>query len=203
MSGQKKRIACIILAAGMAVRFKSVKQLVKFERKSLVQRALDTANKSLADYVILIVGAHASEILSEINLGRAEVVLNKNFAKGQSTSVKCGISNLPDDCSGAIMMVADQPFLKTIYLDRMIRTFRRGKNAEAVVLSHYGEPRNPVLLPRRLFPKLLKLRGDVGARATIKNYDSVRLIEISDEKAFFDIDTKREASKLKSFERAK
>ena len=195
------RVACIILAAGMAKRFGGVKQLVEIKGKSLLQRALDAANNSVADYVVLIVGSNSSDILSKIDLGRAQVVLNKNFARGQSTSIKCGITNLPEDCAGAIVMVADQPFVKSTHLNKIIRAFKNGKQSEVVILSHLGEPRNPVLIPKKLFPKLLKLRGDVGARATIRGYSKLRLVEITDKKVFLDVDTKQAVSELNRLNR--
>jgi molybdenum cofactor cytidylyltransferase len=194
MSNLDSRIACIILAAGKSVRFKSVKQLARIKGKPMLQRSLDAANHSLADYVLLVVGSNSSEILSEINVERAQVVLNKNFEKGQSTSVKCGVANLPDDCAAAILMVGDQPFLKSIHLNRMIRAFK--KSTEVVALSHQGEPRNPVLITKKLFPKLMKLEGDTGAKAVIRSNKKLRLVEISDEKVFFDADTKRAYSEL-------
>jgi len=200
MKNSEAKIGCIILAAGMAVRFGTAKQLARIEGKSMLQRALESANGSSADYVLLVVGANSSEILSAVDLGRAQVVLNQNFAKGQSTSIKSGITNLPEDCEGAIIMVADQPFLKAIHLNKIINAFKKGNESQVVALSQSGEPRNPVLIPKKLFPGLLKLKGDVGAKDTVRNNKNVRLVEIRDKKVFFDIDTKRAASELKRLE---
>ncbi|MGA2876757.1 MAG: nucleotidyltransferase family protein [Nitrososphaerales archaeon] len=201
MKTPDSRVACIILAAGMAMRFGSVKQLAKIKGKSLLQRALDAANNSLADYVLLIVGSNSSDILSKVELGRTQVVLNMNFAKGQSTSIRCGVTNLPEDCAGAIVMVADQPFLESTHLNKIIQSFKKGNQSEVVILSHLGEPRNPVLIPKKLFPKLLKLRGDIGAKATVRGYSKLRLVEITDEKTFLDVDTKRAVSELNRLSR--
>ena len=190
------RIACIILAAGRSTRFGRIKQLYRVKGKSLVQRAIEAANNSSADYVLLVLGANCSEILSRTDLGRAELVLNRNYVEGQATSIKCGILNLPEDSTGAILMVADQPFLKSSHLDKMIQEFRN-RSESIVVLGHEGEPRNPVLVPRDLFPKLLRIRGDVGARNIVRKYAKVRLIEIHDGAVFLDIDTMHAASRLK------
>ena len=98
-------------------------------------------------------------------------------------------------------MVADQPFLKSTHLNKIIQLFKKGKQSEVVVLSHLGEPRNPVLIPKKLFPKLLKLRGDIGAKATVRGYSKLRLVEITDEKTFLDVDTKRAVSELNRLSR--
>lgn len=190
------RIACIILAAGRSTRFGKTKQLFRVKGKSLVQTAIDAANNSSADYILLVLGANSSEILSRTDLGRAKVILNRRYVKGKSTSIKCGILNLPEDSTGAILMVADQPFLKSSHLDKMIHEFRRQTDS-IVLLGHKGMPRNPVLVPSELFPKLLRMRGDAGAKNVVRKYVKVRLIEIYDEKVFLDIDTMHAASRLR------
>jgi molybdenum cofactor cytidylyltransferase len=75
-------IACIVLAAGSAVRFGGVKQLAEFHGKPLVKSAVETANESSVDYVLLVVGNHSSEILEKVQLGRAQVIYNRDFETG-------------------------------------------------------------------------------------------------------------------------
>jgi molybdenum cofactor cytidylyltransferase len=190
------KVACIILAAGLSSRFGSTKQLFNFKGRSLVQRALDAANGSLADYVILVLGSNSESILSKVDVGRAEIVLNKDFAKGQATSIKSGLSNLPEDSAGAIIMVSDQPFLASSHLNRMVREFHKAKD-RVIILSSKGEARNPVLVPRILFQNLMKLKGDLGAKNVVRKYDNVKLVEIEDEKVFLDIDSRNSASGIK------
>lgn len=197
MSRRQKIIACIILAAGRSVRFGGIKLLSQLEGKSLLQRAIDIANKSVADYVILVVGAYASRILAKIQPGRAQVVLNKNFDKGQSSSIKCGISNLPKGCDAVILMVADQPFLKSEYLNKMIRLFNKPRSRKIIALSSQNKPRNPVLVGRELFDQLMKLEGDVGARGLIRNSRDLKLVQVDDPKAFLDVDAAKSLSRLK------
>jgi CTP:molybdopterin cytidylyltransferase MocA len=192
----RRKIACIILAAGASVRFGRAKQLFKIKGRPLIQYSIDAANNSCADYTILVLGSNSSEILSKAEVGRAQVVLNKNYTKGQSSSIRAGLQNLPEDTLGAIIMVADQPFIKSSHLDMMIREFRKGRD-RAILLSHSGEPRNPVLIPEKLFPKLAKLKGDVGARSTVRNYENLRLVEIRDEKAFLDVDTMQSGTRVR------
>lgn len=188
MSKRQGRTACVILAAGMSVRYGKIKQLSQFQGKPLLQRAIDTANESEADYVLLVVGAYASKILAKILTGRAQVVYNNNFNEGQSTSIKCGILNLPKDCTAAILMVADQPFLRSEHLDKMIQIFK-SRGAKLIALSQGKKPRNPVLVGRDLFPRLMKLEGDVGARDIVRNSNTLMLLPIDDPRAFLDVDT--------------
>ena len=198
LSKLQGKIACIILASGMSIRFGKIKLLYKFQGKPLLQWSIDTANDSMADYVILVVGAYAAKILGKVQTERAQVVLNKNFKEGQSSSIKCGISNLPRDCSAAILMVADQPFIKSEYLDELIRVFKKGKRTKIVALSKGKEARNPVLVRRELFPQLLELKGDAGARSIVRRSSRLQLVPVADPKAFFDVDTESDVSEFES-----
>jgi molybdenum cofactor cytidylyltransferase len=183
------KVASIILAAGSSVRFGGSKQLARLHGKPLLQYALDAANNSSVSYVFLVVGDYSDVILEEIKLGRAQVVFNPEFKTGIASSVRAGVNNLPDDIAGVIIMVADQPFLTTEHLEKMIEEFRKGGGAGIVALSHHGEPRNPVLLPWKLFPMLNELKGDSGARELVKKSDLLHLLEVNDSAVFSDVDT--------------
>ncbi len=150
---KKIKVACVILAAGLSKRFGGVKQLARLEEDGppLVQKALDTANASSAEYVILVLGQAASEIAAETTLGRAALVYNKDFAKGLSSSLKCGLSNVPEDSDAVLFMVADQPYLTSGILDNMIDIYSSNKSKIVALSSPSREPRNPVLFDRSMF----------------------------------------------------
>jgi len=185
----KTKFACVILAAGSSVRYGSPKQLAELGERSLIQMAIDEADKSQADYVLLVLGNSSSEILEKIKPGRAQVIFNKNFAVGISTSIKSGIANLPDDTVAAIIMVADQPFLSYKHLNLLIEKSKEFPG-RIVALSFKGEPRNPVVIPIKFSKELEMLTGDEGAKILVRGKSDTVLIDIPDGRVFFDVDTK-------------
>lgn len=190
------KVACVILAAGMSTRFDGIKQLVELKGKPLVQHALDAANASQAEYVLLVTGANSDQVLARTNLGRAQAILNKDYRNGLSTSIKCSLYNLPPDTDAVLFMVADQPFIRSSHLNMLIERLRNS-NAQIVAFSENSESRNPVLFRSQLFPDLVKLVGDVGAKEIMREYsDSVSLIDISDPRIFLDLDAKAEMHNL-------
>jgi molybdenum cofactor cytidylyltransferase len=193
----RQKIACIVLAAGSSVRFGGPKQLAEFQGRSLVQIAIDVANASKADYVFLVLGNSSSEILENLQMGRAQLVFNKNFQQGISSSIKSGVANLPDDSMGVIIMVADQPYLTSHHLDMLIDRFLQSPG-KIIALSSNGEARNPVIIPYSMAQALQKLEGDEGARALVKNNTGTILLEVSDPKVFTDVDTKASLLKLEN-----
>ncbi len=155
----------------------------------MIQNAVDIANGSSSDYVYVVLGNKSSEILENLRLGRSQVLLNKNYRNGLSSSLRTAIRNLAPDCTEVVLMVADQPFLLSKHIDRLINAALKNK-APLASLAFRGEPRNPALFSRRLFPTLMKVKGDKGAREVVKKYRSTAaLTNISNPLVFVDIDT--------------
>ncbi|HKW04309.1 MAG TPA: nucleotidyltransferase family protein [Nitrososphaerales archaeon] len=191
------KVACIVLAAGTSSRFGTTKQLARIRRKTLIQLAVDCANYSQADYAFLVLGHRASEVLEKTKVGRAQILLNKEFQRGASFSLKTSIANLPSDCKGALFMAADQPFMNKKDLDELIRRFKRSPK-KIVSLSCEGEPRNPMIIPKRYFSEIMKLKGDKGAQKIAKKHiRDVILVESGDEKTFLDVDTREDLRRLR------
>ncbi len=191
------KIACVVLAAGMAKRFGSTKQLAELGSagQTLVQTAVNAAVGSRSSYVLLILGHDASEIVARLRPGRAQIILNREYETGIASSVRASISNIPSDSSAAIFMVADQPKVTSEILNQLIDSYyssltdRKSNAPKIFALSQKGEPRNPVLITSDLFQQLLALKGDVGAREIIRSHTrDLRLIEVEDPAVFEDID---------------
>lgn len=184
------KVACIILAAGTSTRFGSPKQIAKIEKVPMLQVALDSANSSKSDYVILVLGASSAEIVAELDIGRANIAYNKGYAQGLSSSIKVGLANAPSDANAVLLMVADQPFVTSKVLDTIIFSYRSDTSKEIFALATGNEPRNPVLIDRKYFKEIESLRGDRGAKEIVlRHLEQVELLNVQDSKVFLDIDT--------------
>ncbi|MHB1909965.1 MAG: nucleotidyltransferase family protein [Nitrososphaerales archaeon] len=196
------KVACVVLAAGLGSRFGSAKQLAKFSSKTLLQNSLDVANGSQADYVFLVLGNRASEIMEKLNTGRSIVVLNKDYKKGLASSIKSSILNLPDDCGAVVLMVADQPFLTSKKINALIRKLAKNRRAKLASFAFHGEPRNPAIFSKELFQELKTLKGDRGANHLIKRHiEDAILINSSDPRIFVDVDTVSDLIRAKKEEK--
>jgi len=79
------------------------------------------------------------------------------------------------------------PRAPTAVLGPMAEAVRAGALAAAPVFR--GQRGNPVLLARELFPQLLALTGDAGARGVLQGLgDRLALIESPDDGVLFDVD---------------
>ena len=63
---RKKPTAGIILAAGMSIRFGSLKQLIKIGEKTILSMAVEAAERSELDQIILVLGHQSDAIIKEL-----------------------------------------------------------------------------------------------------------------------------------------
>ncbi len=199
MRGTDEKIGIIVLAGGESKRLGQPKQLLKFEGKTLIRRAVETALSSKCSPVVLVLGANCSEIKDEIADLKCEIVFNENWQNGMSSSIKSGLSKMLEICpdvSAVIVSLADQPLIQSGHFNKFIETFSR--TTKPVVASFYNETVGvPALFAKDIFFDLLELEGDKGAKAVLKNHpESVETFSLPE--AEIDIDTEAEFEKLNS-----
>jgi molybdenum cofactor cytidylyltransferase len=183
------RVAAVVLAAGGSSRFGSPKQLLPWKGKTLLEHVVDTALESSAQQVVVVLGHEASRIGALLGHRAAELVVNDNWAAGQSSSVRTGLQALPATCEACLFVVADQPNLTAMLLDQLLARYRRTL-ASIVAPVHHERRGNPVLFARSLFPELLQMQGDQGGRQVMGRHEhEVETVEVADESLFLDIDT--------------
>ena len=83
-----------------------------------------------------------------------------------ASSIRAGIAALPPDSEGVIILTVDQPSVDADLLQRLLALAAEGP-ARPVACAYGGSLGIPAILPRRLFPDLLALRGDRGAKAIL------------------------------------
>jgi len=167
--------AIIILAAGNSSRLGSPKQLLTYGGKSLLQLAIDSAKESNSDQVIVVLGSGKHLIENQIKSEGITIVQNVNWESGIASSIKAGLNVLKDILSGidaAILMVCDQPFADAKILNALIT--EQARSGKAIVGSSYANTKGiPALFHKSIFPELLSLRGDTGAKKLFEKYKDV------------------------------
>jgi CTP:molybdopterin cytidylyltransferase MocA len=152
------RIGGIVLAAGEGKRFGgAVKQLAELDGRSLLQHALDAA--AGVDPLVVVLGAHADEILAAAALGDARPVICESWRDGQSASLQAGVKAL-GDVDAAVVLLADQP-TDAAAVERVMRASPPAR------ATYAGRPGHPVLLGRAELDRVALLEGDEGARSLL------------------------------------
>lgn len=189
MNRQATRVAAIVLAAGMSRRMGTPKQLLRLGDKSLLEHALDNVRGSNVDEIVLVLGAAADEVRKQLVTDGLRVVLNPDFQQGMGTSLRKGLAAVSLPVEGALIVLADQPFVRSSTLDQMIGYWRKS-GPQILIPLYRGFRGNPVLLDRSVFPELMNLAGDIGCRAIFGAHtESIHKLAVDDVGVLLDIDS--------------
>ncbi len=156
-------ICGLVLAAGSGTRFgaSSSKLLAPLEGRPLLEYAV--AAQCAVDElerVVVVLGARASEVMAEVDFGRAEPLVFDGWAAGQSASLQFGAAAL-SGASKVIVTLGDQPLITP----SLIRRFLGEPGGARAVFG--GRPGHPVVLGPRELRALSDLSGDEGARSLL------------------------------------
>ncbi|SEQ55772.1 molybdenum cofactor cytidylyltransferase [Hyunsoonleella jejuensis] len=192
-------ITIAILAAGASTRIGSSKQLLKWEDKTLLQHAIHTAKQTTVNKVIVVLGANAEVIASGIKDSSVSTLINNEWQQGLGKSIACVsnfIMNSEDKSDGLLVLLADQPFVTTEHLDKMILQFVKHENGIIATAYNPKQKGVPVLFDKSYFKELSEITGDDGAKSVLKKY-SGQLETIIPNFENYDIDTMSDYNRLK------
>jgi molybdenum cofactor cytidylyltransferase len=190
-------IAGIILAAGSASRMGQPKQLLDWHGRPLVRVAAEEALVSSLDHVLVVLGSARDEVATALAGLPLRLIENVDYAAGQSTSLRAGIAALEQDVAAAMILLGDQPFVTAAIIDRLVDAWRTS-GAAIVAPSYRGQRGNPVLFSRAVFPELLAVTGDRGARDVLRADPArIELVPFDDARPLIDIDTPEEYQRLR------
>jgi CTP:molybdopterin cytidylyltransferase MocA len=172
------------------------KQLLRAGENTLLERALNAARRSLASEVVLVLGFAADEILQTISTDGLKVVTHHAYQEGMGSSLHAGIAAVDPEAQAALIMLADQPFVRSSTLDMLMQHHRQG-GPQVVIPTYRGFRGNPVLLDRSLFPEIAQIRGDVGCRAIFGQHtENIVKLAVDDPGILLDVDTREDLDKL-------
>jgi CTP:molybdopterin cytidylyltransferase MocA len=179
-------IAGLLLAAGSGSRLGRPKALLEVDGHTFVERGVALLRDAGCDPVVVVLGADADQVPP---LTDAETVVAADWADGIGASLRAGLSTLSTtDATACVVALVDQP---EVGVDAVRRLLAVTADRDAAVATYDGQPRNPVLLSRRVWPDVSALAvGDVGARAWLRAHpDQVLEVACDDTGSPRDVDT--------------
>lgn len=187
-------IVLILLAAGTSRRLGSPKQLAAHEGTTLIRHAATIACETNVDKRLIVLGAHASRMKKELHGLPIHHILNPDWEEGIASSIRCGIRALLPGDEAALFTLCDQPRVTPDHLHNIIEAYR--KTGDPVVASMYlGSMGVPALFDRSLFPELLGLKGDIGAKQIILEH-AEEAVALPFPPAAYDIDTAEDLERM-------
>ena len=139
-----------------------------YNGKTLLQHAIDTAVKTSAIKILVVLGCYSNVIKKELK-GDVTIVFNEDWSEGMASSIVCGLKSLTTlfpVVDAVIFMVCDQPYISTEILNELVEEYI--KTGKPIIASSYDNNLGiPALFDSSLFTKLLALKGDTGAKKII------------------------------------
>ena len=155
-------VAVVVLAAGRGTRFGSTKQLAAAGGGTLVRTSVESLLSAGVGEVIVVIGHDADRVREALGDLPIRTVVNDRYGDGMATSIAAGVASLAPDVAAAVVALADQPVPPGV-VERLVREWHSG-GCVIVAPVYAGVRGNPVLFDAVVFPELLRLSGDRGAR---------------------------------------
>ena len=189
-------IGAIILAAGAATRMGRVKQLLPYRTTTFIGHAIEQARLAGFAPLIVVVGAESAQVRASVAALPVEIAENSNWQLGMGSSIRCGLHALqttaPEIAAVAILLT-DQPLVTGDHLRRMCALL--SLDCSAVAAEYSGSIGVPALFQRKVFPKLLSLAPEAGAKQLLRELgEAVRPFPLPE--AGTDIDSPEDYSRL-------
>lgn len=200
------KIVGIYLAAGNSSRMGSNKLTLPVGTMTLGSLALKTALASSLDEVYIITKELDNTDWLPFEMGsnsKCKLLKCSTAHKGQSESLRHGIRQAQANSADAvIIMLADQPLITVQMIEEMILCIKNTPVHKFVATTFENTIMPPVLFTSSMYPELLKLRGDKGARMLLQGdfLHNGKLLPCTDQRFVFDVDTKDDYQTMKAYE---
>lgn len=185
----RAKIAGLVLAAGESSRMGRDKALLDYRGHTFLETIILKLVEAGLERVIVVLGHHAEDIQRTVNLLAAEVVINRNYLSGQTSSLQTGLAVLDRTGSGPdaiVLCLVDHPAFEPATLRALIEEFDRSASP-VIVPTYEGRRGHPVLIARPLFAPLLALAPDQGANTVIRA-SRYRTVDVLDPGILVDVD---------------
>ena len=183
-------ITAILLAAGQSKRMQSENKLLKkYKKKHLINHILKSLIRSKVNKIIVVLG-HKNRKIKKIALKSKKItfVINSQYLKGISTSIKCGLKKISKKNIGFLIAHADMPLISKTILNTLCSGLKNNKK-EIFVPVYKKKVGNPLAFKYSMIKSLKKIKGDRGAKKLIKsNKSKVQLVKMKSKSILIDFD---------------
>ncbi|MFB6363432.1 NTP transferase domain-containing protein [Paenibacillus elgii] len=191
---KRNKIIGIYLAAGQSTRMGTDKLRLPLGLMSLGNYALTAALSSGLDNVLVVSNDTSADWIDSAlyrePIRRKWSVIHCSEAHlGQGHSLRCGVqAALAMEAAAVMVLLADQPLVTKEMIQELLIRFQANTGIDFVASKYDGLARPPIIFAQRMFPDLLLLQGDQGARHLIRKERAGICIDFASRDLFLDVD---------------
>ena len=159
-------LAAVILSGGASRRMGSPKALLAYQGRPFLEHLLNITIHPRIGVCRVVLGPDAESICKEIPLRAEEIVVNKDWEKGQLSSLHAAMRSLPPGTEGMLVCPVDHPLVSLALVDELIEAFFKTR-APVVLPLYEGRRGHPVIFSSAVYDELLNAPMEMGARAVV------------------------------------
>ena len=171
-------ITAIVLAAGESRRMGRQKLLLPYVGGTVVEYIVRQLQVCAVSDIIVVTGKDREGVEAVLASSPVSFAFNAGYAQGMLSSVRRGIQAAPRDTDGYLIVLGDQPSLRTAVVNSIIAAFRENRSAGIVVPIHQGRRGHPVLFSSTYREEVLSGLDDTGLRGLLGAHPEA-VVEVS------------------------
>ena len=141
---------------------------------------------------VIVITGYENEIVSQAIPKEVDnIVYNSDWNSGMASSIYKGISSLPENVDGNMIVLGDMPMISKDTLQLLIEQFINEKGRRIIYPIYENRQANPVIFPQKYFSEILSSTGDRGCKKVLKQYpDDANGVPNQSQEVGLDCDTK-------------
>jgi len=170
--------AAVVLAAGLSLRMGRPKLCLELEGRPIIRHAVERVISAGIRRVFVVAGTEHEGLARALEGLPVRFVVNPTPEAGQGSSVSLGVRSLPAGTTAVLIALGDQPGVPAEVIPALLEALKMP--GKTIAAPRYADGLgNPVLFAASVFPELLALPGDRGARAVVERDPSrLALVDI-------------------------
>jgi molybdenum cofactor cytidylyltransferase len=200
MSGQAAsssgRVVGLVLAAGSSRRFGADKRQALLPGGDTLLDTVLRTQRAVLQTVLVVTPLEDDFADQACRRHQALRVPCPQAAQGMGRSLAAGLlaaQALDPSPDAVLLALADMPGLQADTLVALLSRFHA--TGHAVMPVYLGRPGHPRVLPRGIWPALMALSGDEGARHAV-DWRQAEKVDVSDAGVLLDVDTTQDLAAL-------
>jgi CTP:molybdopterin cytidylyltransferase MocA len=185
-----KEVAGVILAAGEGKRFGQPKATAQIDGVTFLEKIAKILKDVGCRPIIAVGGSDTGMIIQEATRLEIGYIINKDWEKGQFSSLKTGLASLKQEVCGALITLVDHPFVVPETYKLLKDAFT--KSPKRIIIPVYDHRRgHPIVLPRDIMREIAESPDTGNLKDIINNHERMVVQHRCEDPAVLqDIDTR-------------